>query len=149
MGLSIYLHIERIVPKEHSGIFVRGDCGIEEITREEWDERNPGHEPTIVDARTVTETVFESGITHNLSEMADKAGIYRHLWRPEELNIKKAVQLIDPLEGGLALLKANPTYYRQFNAKNGWGTYENLVKLIEEYLKACRDYPEAVIRVRR
>lgn len=29
--------------------------------------------------------VFSANITHNLGEMADKAGIYKACWRPEEI----------------------------------------------------------------
>lgn len=38
-------------------------------------------------SKEVTEerTVFSANITHNLGEMADKAGIYKALWRPEDL----------------------------------------------------------------
>lgn len=48
--------------------------------------------------------VFGSNITHNLGEMAEEAGIYKHLWRPEEIGITKADQLIAPLREGLARL---------------------------------------------
>lgn len=29
-------------------------------------------------------------ITHNLGRMAKEAGIYQHLWRPEEIGVTKA-----------------------------------------------------------
>jgi len=92
---------------------------------------------------------FSSNITHNLGKMAGKAGIYQHLWRPEELGIKKAKKLIRPLREGLAKMKANPRYYEQFNADNGWGLYEHFVPWVEEYLKACETYPNAIIEVSR
>ncbi len=50
--------------------------------------------------------VYESNITHNLTEMADAVGIYKYLWRPEELGITKAKDLIKPLADGLVVLKA-------------------------------------------
>ncbi len=49
--------------------------------------------------------LFDMSITHNLGNMADSAGIYRHIWRPEEIGIDKASQLIVPLETGLLELK--------------------------------------------
>ena len=52
--------------------------------------------------------VYDANITHNLTEMADKAGIYEALWRPEEINVKKAKDLIRPLEIGLAALLSAP-----------------------------------------
>ncbi|MBK8772221.1 MAG: hypothetical protein IPM06_17610 [Rhizobiales bacterium] len=53
-------------------------------------------------------TIYASKITHNLNKMASAAGIYKHLWRPEEIGITKAAQLIEPLREGLALLLSDP-----------------------------------------
>ncbi len=93
--------------------------------------------------------VYESNITHNLGRMADEAGIYQHLWRPEEIGVTKAEQLVEPLTNGLALLKSDPERFRAFNAKNGWGVYENFIPFIEQYLNACRENPDATVRVSR
>ena len=93
--------------------------------------------------------VFWANITHNLTEMADKAGIYKALWRPEEIGIKRAQELTPILEKGLRKLKANPDYYKQFNSPNSWGKYENFVEFCEEYLEACRKFPDAEINVSR
>ena len=43
---------------------------------------------------TSPEEGYEANITHNLSRMAQDAGIYHYLWRPEEMNITQAGQLI-------------------------------------------------------
>ena len=93
--------------------------------------------------------VFEANITHNLNEMADKAGIYKHLWRPEEINISKAKELIEPLTKALKDMKARPDYYKQFDSPNGWGLYIHFVPWIEKYLNACIEHPEALIGVSR
>jgi hypothetical protein len=99
--------------------------------------------------KEVTEykTVFDANITHNLTEMADKAGIYKTLWRPGEVCLHKAQQLIEPLEQGLAKLKADPEFFRQFDAPNGWGVYEHFVSFVERILAACKEYPDADIHV--
>lgn len=94
-------------------------------------------------------TYFEYNITHNLNTMAEKAGIYKYLWRPEELGITKAKELIDHLEIGLAKLKENPEYFKVFNPKNEWGNYSNLVDFVQDYLQACKQFPEANVRVSR
>jgi len=94
-------------------------------------------------------TVFDSNITHNLNTMADKAGIYYHCWRPEELNISKASDIIKPLKDGLDRLNKDPEYFKQFNAKNGWGLYDHFVPWVEEYLNACIQYPNATISISR
>jgi hypothetical protein len=93
--------------------------------------------------------VFWSNITHNLTTMAYKAGIYCHCWRPEEIGIKTAGDLIEPLRNGLSRLKKYPKYFDQFSAANGWGLYEHFVPWVEEYLNACEEYPKAEIAISR
>lgn len=93
--------------------------------------------------------VYTRNITHNLNSMADEAGIYTHLWRPEEIGITKAEQLVQPLEEGLKLLKSDPKRFRKFNAPNGWGVYENFVEFVEGYLAACKEHPNATVEVDR
>lgn len=92
-------------------------------------------------------TVFEKNITHNLSLMANKAGLEQCLWSPEELGIQKAENLIPFLEAGLNNLLLDPDYYKTFNPPNGWGSYEGLVKAVTEYLQACQDNPDAEIGI--
>ncbi len=91
--------------------------------------------------------VFDANITNNLCVMAKKAGIYKHIWEPEELKIKKANKLIKPLSQGLADMKNRKSYYEKFNSSNGWGLYENFIPWIEEYLNHCIKFPNAVIEV--
>lgn len=94
-------------------------------------------------------TVHSANITHNLTKMADAAGIYKHLWRPEELGITKARELIEPLRAGLELLRSDPPRFRQFDAPNGWGRYEHFVEFVAEYLAACEKNPTATVEVSR
>lgn len=89
--------------------------------------------------------IYEANITHNLTEMADKAGIYKHLWCPEEIKITKAKQLIEPLRKGLKKLRDKPEKFIKYNPSNGWGTYEGLVSFVEDYLSACIENPEATV----
>ena len=93
--------------------------------------------------------VYSANITHNLNKMAEAAGIYEALWRPEEIGITQAGQLIEPLSIGLEKLKADPMYYSQFNASNGWGMYEHFVPFVEKYLEACQANPDAQVSVWR
>jgi len=95
------------------------------------------------------ECLYEANITHNLGEMASKAGIYKALWRPEEIDAKFAKDIILILEVGLNSLKAHPYYFKQFNSSNGWGLYENFVPFVEEYLQALKYYPDSIIKVSR
>ncbi|AMV20436.1 hypothetical protein [Planctomyces sp. SH-PL14] len=99
--------------------------------------------------RTQCERYYDSNITHNLNRMAREAGIYEALWRPEEIGVTKAAQLIPLIQAGLEKLVAAPLHYQQFNASNGWGTYEQFVPWVRSYLEACRDYPNANVSASR
>jgi hypothetical protein len=94
-------------------------------------------------------TVFEANVTHNLNRMAEEAGIYKHLWRPEEIGITKAEQLIEPLRVGLALLESEPKRFIAFNPENGWGHYGGFVDWVRKYLAACEADPDAEVMVGR
>src|SRR5574340_688216 len=93
--------------------------------------------------------LFEANITHNLNKMAAEAGIYMHLWRPDEIGITKARDLIEPVAAGLALMVAEPTRFKAFDSPNGWGLYRYFLPWIAEYLEACRRYPGANVTVSR
>lgn len=93
--------------------------------------------------------LFSSNITHNLGTMASKAGIYKQLWRPEEIGAKKAGDIIEAVEAGLNLMKENPERFEDLNTSNGWGTYEQFIPWIEKYLQALKEHPEAIIEVSR
>lgn len=95
------------------------------------------------------EDVYSANITHNLTEMASEAGIYKALWRPEEIGATKAEDIIPLLEKGLKDLKERPEYFEKFNSPNGWGMYKHFVPFVEEYLKACKENPEAEIYISR
>jgi len=85
------------------------------------------------------------GITHNLAGMAREAGIYDVLWKAEEAGIKKAGQLIEPLEKARALMLADRKRFERFNSPNGWGTYADFMIFVQSLLDACRDNPGARI----
>lgn len=95
------------------------------------------------------EEVYSANITHNLAEMASKAGIYEALWEPEEINAEKAKDIIEIVEAGLTDLKNRPEYFKQFNSPNGWGIYKHFVPFVEKYLNALKENPEACIEVSR
>ncbi|MFA5943160.1 MAG: hypothetical protein WC876_01700 [Candidatus Thermoplasmatota archaeon] len=94
-------------------------------------------------------TLYGSNITHNLGKMADAAGIYQVLWRPEELGIARAAELVPLLELGLGALRSDPAKFRALEPSNGWGTYAGFVPWVEAYLAACREYPGATVRASR
>jgi hypothetical protein len=93
--------------------------------------------------------IYTDNITHNLNKMAMAADIYYPLWRPEEIGITHAHQLIPILEEGLTKLQADPEKYEKFNPANGWGSYVGLKVFVREYLEACRANPDAEVEVSR
>lgn len=112
--------------------------------------------------------LYSDNITHNLGDMAKAAGIYEALWRPyklkpdyipnddyekeyeyEKQQLIRAKELIKPLTKGLKLLKKKPSYFSKYNSSTGWGLYEHFVPFVEQYLNACKKYPEALVTVSR
>lgn len=93
--------------------------------------------------------VFHRNITHNLGKMADEAGIYRCLWRPDEIGVTKASQCIEPLKLGLTTLISDPERFQQYDSPNGWGKYVHFVPFVAAVLMACIEYPDADVEVSR
>lgn len=136
------------------------------LTRKKWVSYDEGKTYT-----EENEEVYWANITHNLGEMASKAGIYEALWRPHRLREEYAVavadgdykseykfedsvtiqasEIIPLLEKGLEDLKARPEYFKQFDSPNGWGLYVHFVPFVEKYLEACKEYPEAIVEISR
>lgn len=104
-----------------------------------------GHEHT----KQRRDCFYDGNVTHNLSKMAAEAGIYEHLWRPDEISVTRARDLVAPLRAGLDLLRADPERFKQFNPENQWGSYDGLVQFVEAYLAACENAPHATISVSR
>lgn len=93
--------------------------------------------------------VYSANITHNLNVMAMKVGVYAHLWRPEEIEADKAYLLVGPLSQGIRDMVSGRDYLQQFNPSNGWGSYDGLLKFIQEYRDACERFPDADVSVSR
>lgn len=137
-------------PTIGSGIFVREDGATKEITREEWDALHPGEEPVIaIPDEAEVDTVYTRNITHNLTTMAKKAGIYKTMWHPEDIGANKAKDICPLLADGLRRLLSEPDKFKEFNPENGWGDYDGLVDFVFDYSRACGRYPEATIEICR
>jgi len=103
---------------------------------------------SLIDPKT-KRGLYSRNITHNLNKMAMEAGIYQVLWRPEELGITEARQIVKALEKGLSKMVTNKARYEEFNAPNGWGMWEHFIMFCADYLQACRDNPKALVEVSR
>ena len=143
----MYLYNSTPTVKKGTGVFIRENGNTRDLTIDEVKERYP--ESDVQEAEYETDEVYSANITHNLNTMAGEAGIYEHLWRPDEINITKAKELIEPLREGLHKLKSEPEKYKAFNPSNGWGSYEGLVRFVSNYLDACYENPEADVSVSR
>lgn len=148
MSLDVYLTMPDAKVLQGSGIFIRENGVQKEITEQEWYERFPDRQPVKFLGKE-TDEVYCSNITHNLGTMAAQAGLYEVLWRPEEIGITKAKDMVSKLALGLNTLKDNPSKYKEYNPVNGWGDYEGLVNFVDNYLTACIEYPEADVNVSR
>ena len=95
------------------------------------------------------EEVYHANITHNLGKMAEAAGMYQALWRPDEHGWMKASDIESMLVAGLRFLIGDPKRFEALAPANGWGTYDDLVEFTWAYLKACRAYPNARIEASR
>lgn len=114
------------------------------------------------------EEVYWANITHNLGEMAKRAGLYEALWRPymlkedyvptedygKELEYEvsveiRAKEILPVIENGLEDMKLRPEYFKKFDSPNGWGLYDNFIPWIEKYAEACKEFPEAIVYVDR
>lgn len=147
MSLDVTLTAKTPVPRSGTGVFVRDGRRNRELTREEVAERWPGSEVPLQEYDSTE--VYDRNITHNLNRMAEEAGIYKHLWRPDEIGVTKAEQLIEPLDAGLKALVADPERFKAFNPSNGWGDCDGLVEFVGDYLEACRACPDAEVSVSR
>ena len=93
---------------------------------------------------------FYGSVTHNLKTMAKVVDIYEPVWYPENCELlKSAKDLVEPLRNALRKLARNPEFYKTFNARNGYGTYEQFVEFLQDYLVACLRNPDAQIYVDR
>lgn len=94
--------------------------------------------------------VYEANYTHNCNVMAEEAGIYKHVWRPDECEeIYCAGDIIEPLQQAIRLMEDEPKRFIALNPKNGWGSYDTFLPWLRRYLEACVENPKAKIRVSR
>ena len=94
-------------------------------------------------------TIWAIGITHNMTAMAEAAGLYECMWRPDEMCITLASQMIHPLRCGIAVLKREKKNLEKLNPENGWGSYDILLSVAQRYLAACEKNPNAEVEVSR
>lgn len=120
-------------------------CLLKELRPHDFDDMNYDEQSQFY----CDSEIYSGNVTHNLNKMADAAGIYEYLWRPDEINVTQAHELIEPLSRALGDLYARREHYEQFSPANGWGTWSGFVEFVRLYLEACIDSPDAYIEVSR
>lgn len=144
MSLDVYLKSPNPVAKQGTGIFMRIDGATRELTLEQAREYFP--DANVELQQYEGDTLYHANITSNLRQMATAVQLYECLWRPDEIDITHAHQLIKPLQNGLNTLLSNKNSLEIFNDKDGWGTHEQLCDFVYSYLKACYRYPDALVK---
>jgi len=145
MSLTVSLELA-IEQKDTVPVRVYDAQGRErELTRAEWSAAFPHY--MVVDDYPASETVYSSNVTGNLGKMAREAGLYEVLWCPDEHGITAASQLIEPLRTGIERLKTDPARFKLLSSPNGWGTYEQFIPWLLNYLNACEQFPDASVWV--
>ena len=94
----------------------------------------------------IESAVMDKNITHNLTGMWRRAGVYDALYMSEG---KKASEVTEVLVAGLADMEAHPEIYDtdEYNASNGWGLYKHALPWLREVVAGFRAFPNAIIRV--
>jgi hypothetical protein len=80
---------------------------------------------------------FDGNLTYNLGTMMRRAGIHPEVMDGLTANVAQPV-----VGNAIAVLEANPEYFEQFNAPNGWGNFGGLVEWLTglyHYLEQCPD----------
>lgn len=96
------------------------------------------------------DVLYSAKITHNCIPMAEEAGLYIPIWRPEEVKFSTAIEKIWMEVGmGATDLLSRPSHYKALESSNGLGTYKDFVVFVLFYLEALRKYPEASVHVCR
>jgi len=90
--------------------------------------------------------VFDANYTHNIIPMAKSCGIYTYVWHPEDADVEKAEDLLEPLRTSIRRLRSNPDKYEKLNPENKWGDYISFIAWLNEYYKACESYPSAKVK---
>lgn len=93
---------------------------------------------------TIPTEVCSLNITHNITNMWEKAKVYDALYMSSG---KRAMDILPYLADGLKDMEEKPEEYKILNASNGWGTYEHALSFLKEFYNKCKEYPEAIIGI--
>lgn len=89
--------------------------------------------------------IYDTNITYNLADMyykcIDKEKGFKKL---DGMNCKEALLIIN---NAIQEMLNNADDYRKLNPKNGWGSYEGLLKALQEMRNCCENNPDGTIDI--
>ena len=89
--------------------------------------------------------IYDTNITYNLADMyykcIDKEKGFKKL---DGMNCKEALPIIN---NAIQEMLNNADDYRKLNPKNGWGSYEGLLKALQEMRNCCENNPDGTIDI--
>lgn len=97
------------------------------------------------DVEPITVDIYHGSVSHNCNAMAMVAGCYHAVWRPDEIGIETAKDLIPHLENGILEMREKKLELMRHEPANGFGSYEGLLRFLESYLSACRRNPKTKV----
>lgn len=87
-------------------------------------------------------TVFDANMTHNVSRMWRKAGIYDALYKSQG---RIAGDVVRELRVGLQKMLDNREEYEKLNPENGWGSYASAINFLRDVIIGCEDNPKGTV----
>lgn len=156
MSLDLYINSEKPVLHRGTGVYIRENGETVELkTKQEVLAHFPDANPDEIDERTYEDNeYFHMNLTHNLTEMANECKVdpysscitvngerptlYNLLWHPSEtMGIEEpTIEYVEGLMSCYKRLLKDADYFKKFNPKNGWGTYEQLLGRTRQYINA-------------
>ena len=86
--------------------------------------------------------IYSGNMTHNVTPMWVKAGVYDALYNSEG---KIAKTIIPTLKKGVDDMVEKADEYRKLDSPNRWGLYIDALPFLKEILKACQENPDSKI----
>ena len=89
--------------------------------------------------------IYEANVTYNLADIyykcIDKDEGYRLL---DGMNCKEALPIIN---NAIKDMLENAEEYKKLNPSIGWGSYDGLLKQLQEMSNCCESNPDGIINV--
>lgn len=88
--------------------------------------------------------VFSANYTSNTARMWNEAGVTLR-----DFDQKRANELSGPLADAISVIESDTIRFKIYEPGNGWGTVEGTLRFLRSILRACREFPNAILKVRR